>query len=198
MRNRTIVAMLAAALTLSACGDTTAPVKDIELTDAQVSDMMDALSAIGAFDTGIMRTSAYRAGTPTALLTSPVDETVNCPNGGSTRTQGSVTMNDAMTQISAAVTQSYSACKATSSSNTVWTFNGAPNIKVNFSMTFNEATGAYTMTGTEVGALDISSTAGSGRCNINVSMSFSGNDNTGAHSGSVTGSVCGHTVNETM
>lgn len=196
MTKRTIVAALAAVLTLSACGDSTAPAA-IQLTDAQAEDLMEALALVGGATAFSQQAAEYRA-SATQLLTMTVDQTDACPNGGTYRMQGTFTGNDAGTSATAAITQSYNACKAMSSNDVLWTFNGAPNIVINFTMTSNPTTGAFTMNGTQKGAIDASSSVGSGRCAIDLTYSMQGNDNTGAMNMSVTGSVCGRTITVTI
>lgn len=190
-------ALLAAVLTLAACGGGTEPTKQLDLTEAQAEDMMDALSAVGAFSGMYRQTAGYGAGR-TALVTVTVDDTTPCPNGGTLRTQGTFNSDDAGSSFSANVTQSYAGCKATSSSGTLWTFNGAPNIATTFTMSFSESTGAYSMNGTQKGALDVASSVGSGRCNIDLTYTASGNDTTGQYTASISGTVCGRTISVTV
>ena len=195
MKHTVIAAALAAAMVLSACSDSTAPAA-IQLTDAQAEDLMEALASVGS-PTGLSRRSAeYRQGLSTQLATITIDESEPCPNGGTRRTQGTFNINDAGTQATADFTHGYTNCQATSPNNVLWTFNGAPNVAFDFSMTFNEATEEYSMSGTQKGAVDASSSLGSGRCVIDLTYSATGN----AEAGTVTvsGSVCGRTISVTV
>lgn len=197
MKSRTIAVALAAALTLSACSDSTAPAA-IQLTDAQAEDMMDALAAVGALAATSRQTAEYRQNATTQPFTLTIDETEPCPNGGTHRVQGTFTGNDAGTQASASITQGYTGCKATSGSGTLWTFDGAPNVKFDFNMTTDPTTGQFSLNGTQKGAIDVSSSAGSGRCAIDLTFSASGNEQTGAATATVSGLVCGRTITMTV
>lgn len=208
MTKRILAAAFAAfALTLSACGgDSKTPLgPTIELTEEQSDDMMDALSVIGLFDGGTFGFSTSAASmvaalkNPTiALATVSVDEQYDCPAGGSYRQQGNFTGNDAGTSFSMNLSQTYTSCAGESSTGTVWTFNSAPSITTTLTANMNQSTGAFTITGTNNGAFNVSSSVGSGSCVINLSLSITGNDNSETFSGSVTGSVCGRSVSQTL
>lgn len=202
MMQRTVVSAFAAAtLGLSGCGGTesTEPTALINLTEAQVADMMEALAAVSdvAGEIGFGKATAGSMAAIIAAATITTDETEPCPAGGNQRMQGTVTFNDDFSQLSMAVTQTPQSCAAVSGSGTTWTFTGAPNIVSNLQMSTNESTGVFTLSGTQIGALEVSSTAGSGRCPINITMNLSGSL-LGTVSGSVTGTVCGQTFNETI
>lgn len=139
MKTKSVVTLLSA-ISLAACGGGTEP-KVIQFTQAQVEDMMDALATLGTFDTGpgFARASALSNADVLAAFTTTLDETEPCPAGGTQRLQGTVTGDDAGTQITGQITQTFQACRATGSSGKTWTFNGAPSLVANFSMSFNEA-----------------------------------------------------------
>lgn len=192
MSNPFIRSLAAASLAFSlvACGsdDSTGP--QLDLTDAEVQDMIDALEAIGSFDVGVSVASAALRNPDVALYTFTMDESEPCPEGGTIRIQGTVSGADDGTSASANLTESFTNCAARSpNSNTLWTFNGAPNIKIMMNSTYNNNTGAYTGNGTVTGALSASSTAGNGNCSFNITMNFQGTNN--SESGSVSGTVCG-------
>lgn len=191
MIRRSLSAALFALFALSACSDGNAP-DALQLTEAQAEDLMEALSSVGAV--GLMRQDAYRVGDNTQAITVTVDETEPCPNGGTARVQGTFNANDAGTQMTAALVQSYSACKATSNAGRMWTFDGAPNVASNITMTANETTGAFSMNGTQKGAIDASSDIGSGRCVLDLTYTATGNEITGSFSMTMSGSVCGRTI----
>jgi len=172
------------AFTLAACGDSTGP--RANLTEEQVSDMLDAMSAVSSFG------SVPGAGM--AVVT--VSETVDCPNGGTATASGSVNENQAAGTATVQVTQSFSGCKATSSSGRVWTFDGNPNIVTSMSTTYNQTTGAFSITGTQIGGIRVASDLGSGSCDINLSITFTGDAD--SFSGSINGSACGHTIQQSM
>lgn len=197
MRHTFAVAVLTAALTLSACKDSSGPAA-LSLTEAQAEDMMEALASVGAATSLSQRAAEYRQGPTVQLATITLDESQPCPGGGTNRTQGTVTSNDAGTQLSASLTQSYSACKATSPNGVLWTFNGAPNLKFDFSMSVNETTANYTMNGTQKGAIDAASSIGSGRCVIDLTFTASGNLQTSTGTATVSGTMCGRTISMTV
>lgn len=192
--SRAIVA--AVAVTLSACGSSTAP--DAHLDSAEIEDMMDAMSALGAFSfdpTGFSRGTAYSVVTQSAVVT--VTDSYPCPEGGTVNVSGSYDINENTGNFSSQVTQGYSSCKASSASGRQWTFNGDPNVLMNMNMTFNQTTGAMTMSGTQTGGIRFSSNGASGRCSINLSFSTSLND-VGEATGTVTGTVCGESVSHSL
>jgi hypothetical protein len=191
---------------LAACGDGKGPAL-ISLDEAQAEDLMDALAQAGAFDAGagLSVASAARASNAAvvahAVFTTTVSASGPCPNGGTAGVNGSMTMNDnnaPTITMTMEVAQSFSACRSTSTEGNLWTFSGAPNITSNFSMTMNETTGIFSMTGTQKGALDVTGPEGSGRCPIDISFTFSGNDQAGTFSGSLTGTVCGVSISQTV
>ena len=181
------LAVASLALTFTACGDSTAP--NLELTEDQVADMMDALTTAGLAGYG-------STGSNFAVVT--IDRTVDCPEGGSASVNASYDDGSTGTTVTMSITQGFSNCKATSSQGRMWTFNGNPNIVSTFTATSNETTGAFTFSGTQKGGITASSDLGSGACGWDVTYSFSGNDNTGAFSGSVTGTVCGRSVSQSI
>jgi hypothetical protein len=186
-----------AAVVLAGCSDSTAP-DPIQLTEAQAEDLMAALATIGS-PTGLsQRMARYRQGDNTALITITVDEQAPCPDGGTYRVQGTLSGNDAGTEATISTTQSYANCKATSDNDVLWTFNGAPNIQTSVTMTSNPTTGAFSLTGTQQGAIDAASTLGTGRCAIDLTYSFTGNEQTETGTISVSGSVCGRNVTVTV
>ena len=193
-----IAAALAALLSLSACKDSSGP-DSIQLTDAQAEDLMEALASVGS-DGGELarRSAAFVAGPDAAFLQIPVDETEQCPGGGTVRQQGTLDVNDTFTQMTANVTNSYTGCKATSPQGVLWTFDGAPNIAFAFTVTSDATTGNYTISGTQKGAVDASSSIGSGRCAIDLTYTGSGNSETQTGSATVSGTACGRTINVTV
>lgn len=189
MPNRLIrsLAVASLALTFTACGDSTAP--NLELTEDQVADMMDALSTAGLAGFG-STTGNF------AVVT--INESVECPNGGTATVNASIDDGNTGTTVTMSITQGFSNCKATSSQSRLWTFNGNPNIVSTFTATSNEQTGAFSFSGTQKGGITASSDLGSGACSWDVTYSMSGNNNTGQFSGSVTGTVCGRSVSQSV
>jgi len=181
---RATIAALACAL--AACGDSTAP--EANLSTEQINDMMEAMSATGAFTFG---SATGQAPANASVVT--VSETVDCPNGGTYSMSGSANSNDLTGSFTAQFTQTYTACKVTSSSGALWTFSGNPNVVTNISATVNPTNGAFTLTGTQVGGISFSTDGASGTCSINLSMSLSSTIE-GTVAVNVSGKVCGKTV----
>lgn len=187
-----------AAFTL-ACGDSTAP----KLSEAQVQDMADALFAVAwsgdaAAPGGTsMSASPFGEFKPTsANATVNVSQTVDCPNGGTAGVNGTATSDDAAGTFSATVTQTFTACSATSSQGRVWTFTGNPNIVTSISASSNQTTGAFSMTLTQVGGVKFESDLGAGACAINLTYTLSGNQT--SLSASLNGSACGRNISQTI
>lgn len=179
---------------VAACGKDNPLAPDADLTQAQVEEMMDAMSAIGSFSP-----IGFNVQSPdqVALIVSQFSESADCPNGGTMSMNGSMNINETTGNFTAQFTNNYSNCKATSSAGRVWTFNGDPNISQTMSFTSNQTTGAMQMTGTQSGGLNFSSNGASGRCSISISYSVS-ISGTGTETGTVTGTVCGKSVSQSL
>ena len=189
MRTRHLrsLAIASVALTFAACGDSTGP--NVTLNDEQVADMMDALANAGV------------AGfTPPVgnLAVVTFNQSVDCPNGGSMSLAASIDENATTGAFSMTMTQGFSGCKSASSNGRVWTFNGKPNIVSTFNGTDNPTTGAFTLNGTQKGGISFSSNLGNGACDFDVTFSMSGNETTGQFTGSMSGTVCGRSVSQSL
>ncbi len=172
-----------AAFTL-ACNDSTGP--SANLSQEQVGDMLTAMSAVAAF--------GPTPGTAMAVVT--LSQTVDCPNGGSASVDGTVNTDETAGTATVQITQGFSACKATSAHGRVWTFDGDPNIVTNVSASHNETTGEFSMTASQVGGIKFASDLGSGSCQINLTFTTSGNGD--SFTGSVSGSACGHNIQQSV
>ena len=184
------------ALTL-ACGDSTGPAR---LSEEQVVDMLDAMSAVAYTGdipggTSLSRASLW-AVPQTANATVSVSQTVSCPNGGNASVSGTATDNPDAGTATAHIVQSFAACAATSSEGRVWTFNGDPNITTDLNSTYNESTGAFSMTVTQVGGVRFASNLGSGACQVNLTLTMSGDED--SFSATMSGSACGHTIEQSI
>lgn len=183
-----------AAFTL-ACGDSTGP---SILSEEEVGDMLEAMSAVASFG-DVPGASFSMAGSAASVklanATVSVSETVDCPNGGSASVSGTANDNEAGT-VTVQITQTFNSCAATSSEGRVWTFNGNPNIVTNVTSTYNETTGAFSMTATQVGGIQFASNLGSGSCQINLTFTMNGNAN--SVSGSLSGNACGHNIQQSF
>ena len=191
------VSVALAAFTL-ACGDSTGP----NLSEAEVIDMLDAMSsvsALAAVPVPGMGMSALRASsTPTANATVTLSETVDCPNGGTATVNGTATDNEAngTATLVAQITQGFSGCAATSTEGRLWTFNGNPNIVTNLSASSNETTGAFSLTLSQAGGIRFESDLGSGTCQINLTMTLSGNET--SLTANVDGTACGRRIQQSV
>lgn len=182
------------ALTL-ACGDSTGPVN---LSEEQVGEMLEAMSAVSYIGEGIpgsASTGGFGAALQLANATVSVSETVECPNGGSASYSGSVTDNEDGSG-SAEITQSFSDCAGTSAQGRVWTFNSDPSIVTTLSVSYNETTGAFSMTASQAGGIRFASDLGSGRCDVDVTFTMSGTQN--SLSASVSGEACGRSIQRSI
>lgn len=178
-----------------ACGDSTGP--NANLSEAEVSDMLDAMSAVASFGSDPQASSGGSgASLQMSNLTVNVSQTVSCPSGGSTSVSGTATYDEAAGTMTTQVTQTFSSCAATSSEGRVWTFNGNPSIVTNVSASYNETTGAFSMTATQVGGIRFSSNVGSGSCQINLTLTISGDQDSFA--GTLSGSACGHDIEQSI
>lgn len=184
-----------AAFTL-ACGDSTGL---SNLSEEQVGDMLDAMSAVSyAANVEIPGAAFSRASlklAPTsANATATVALSVDCPNGGTATYNGSVDSDEEAGTMAAQVNQAFNGCAGTSSEGRVWTFTG--NVATGMNATYNEATGAFSMTATQIGAIQASSNLGSGTCALNLTMTLSGTQN--SFSLSVSGSACGRNIEQSI
>ena len=188
--------LMFAALTL-ACGDSTGP--QARLTEEQVSDMLDAMSVVASFgDVPGAGMAADPLGTVTAMAnaTVSVSQTVDCPNGGTASVNGTATDDPTAGTMSAQITQNFTGCRATSESGRLWTFDGNPNIVTSVSASYNETTGAFSLTATQVGGIRVASDVGSGSCQVNLTLTMSGNET--SFTGSLNGSACGHNIQQSV
>jgi hypothetical protein len=179
-----------------ACGDSTGL---SNLSEEQVGDMLDAMSAVSYEGTVPVPGAAFsraslRFAPQTANATVTVSETVDCPNGGSASYNGSVDSDEVAGTMSAEVNQGFNACAAPSSEGRVWTFTG--NVASNLEASSNEAAGTFTMTATQVGAIQASSNLGSGSCAINLTLTMSGTQT--SMSVSLSGSACGRNIQQSF
>jgi hypothetical protein len=181
------LAALSLVLTAAACGDSTAP--NVELTEEQIDDMMDAMAAAGS--PGFVPP----VGT---LAVVTVTETADCPNGGTTTLSGTLDDNVNTGAFSMTITQGFTNCRSTSSSGRVWTFNGKPNIVTTMTGSENLTTGAFSFSGSQTGGITFSSDLGSGSCDFDVTITMTGNNNTEQFSGSISGTVCGRNISQSL
>jgi hypothetical protein len=105
-----------------------------------------------------------------------------CPSGGSITLNGSYSGTDTSATIN--IVETINNCMDTSI-----TMNGNPNVVVTGTFTNSTATAAQDIT--VVGGF----TVGSNNCTVNATYLFTGNNNTGAFSESIVGSICAVALN---
>lgn len=191
---RALVAALAVAV--SACGDSPLG-PEADLSQEEVEEMMDAMSAVGAFSFFPTGFSVQSLDGTVAAIVTPFNESGDCPSGGTVSTNGSINVNETTGNFTAQYTSNYNNCKAPSSTGRVWTFNGDPNISNTMTFSSNQSTGAYTVSGTQSGGLRFSSNGTSGRCSISLNWTMTTNAS-GISSGNLTGTVCGESVSQSI
>lgn len=188
-----LAAVAALSLGATACGgdkddEATGPTGN--LSKAEVEDAFSALAAVGLFDFGFgsdQMPTAVGLSAQTGSTTITLDETEPCPAGGTLRVTGSISVNSSTGQATADIRQTHAACKATSETGRVWTFNGNPNLRLQM----NSSTTGFT--GSMTGGFTYSSNGASGSCTANITF------NANAQGiGSVSGTMCGQSVSESF
>jgi hypothetical protein len=135
-------------------------------------------------DTNLL--AASRAALPHTTLPA---YTFNCPSGGTIVVNGSFTETTSGTTISSTmdVVETINNC-----SDHGFTMNGNPNVTIIGTVTFSGTVD------TDVISITGGFTAGSNSCSINETITGTFNSATDTESGSMSGSVCGVTVNGTF
>jgi hypothetical protein len=195
-----------AAIGLAACGGDGATAPEADLTPAEAADVLEALTTVSSLSNvgleALTTVSSLSNVGPVALrsvdlktlrslgsqpaLTEQLDESIPCPEGGSTRARGAVTVNDATGAATIDVRQTYTDCAVRTESNRTWTINGDPDIRTIFSST------ASSFTGSLRGAVVATSAGTSGRCTVDVTMSLT------ASAVIISGTVCGESVADSI
>lgn len=194
-----VLAAAAVALGVSACGgdDPTGPVGDA-LSQAEAEIMMEALAEAGGLVVGGFGGQAAPARAPFGPVT--VDETMSCPDGGTIAVSGSFSgesNDDGTGTVEYDFTQIHQGCRATADADgSVWTFDGDPEVTVDMLMAVTET--SFDLDGTQSGAVSWANGDRSGTCQIDVTYAFSGSESGQTFSGSVSGTVCGHQVSESV
>ncbi len=181
-----------AAIGLAACGGDGATAPEADLTPAEAADVLEALTTVSSLsNVGPVALRSVDLKTLRSLesqpaLTEQLDESIPCPEGGSTRARGAVTVNDATGAATIDVRQTYTDCAVRTESNRTWTINGDPDIRTIFSST------ASSFTGSLRGAVVATSAGTSGRCTVDVTMSLT------ASAVIISGTVCGESVADSI
>lgn len=178
-----------------------------ELTQQETVEMLDALAAVGSFSFGLSGASYSIVDGPQAALIAasavPVsetfDETESCPQGGSVRfdgeVNGDVDQETGAADLTFSMVQSHMDCVASSESGTTFTFSGAPSITTTMDLT-STSDGSFQIDGSQDGTLGWETSGKSGSCGFDLTFEFSGSAN--SFSGSISGTACGNSINETF
>jgi hypothetical protein len=129
----------------------------------------------------------------TCAVTCPIDERLDCPAGGAAANKGQVagTLDGELSgEAALAATQTYSACKP----NAGLTIDGAPSTTAAGTARFAKGQLADGQAVRIAGAVSyVSTTDGSGRCDVDVRVTFDR-----SLKGSATGTACGQSVDVTF
>lgn len=185
------VAILSLALAACSSDSATGP-EEANLTQTEIADVYEAINAVGGFSLNFFGGITLRDGAALmdAALTETLDETESCPEGGTTRVRGSVTVNETTGSGSLDMRQSYTNCAVEASSGRVWTLNGDPDIRTRLTVGVSASTQQLSITGTQTGAFRFSSNGTTGRCTIDLRATLT------ETSYSITGRVCGQNYSE--
>ena len=184
---------LTAMLTLAtACGgddddDTTGPSGD-SLTTAEFTSMTQAMAQVMLFAPVGFGSGAI------AAQTSPVDETIPCPQGGTVRFQGTVGAGGTpqAPTVTMDLNQAFNGCKASGEDGTLFTFSGTPTLDINLNVT---QTGGFSISFQNGGNIGWATGSKEGTCGINTSVTATATANYVVTSGNLTGTMCGRSVN---
>ncbi|MGD2068818.1 MAG: hypothetical protein PVI57_09130 [Gemmatimonadota bacterium] len=188
---------------LVACGDdSSGPGNEgDQLTEAEATVMIEALVAAGGFAFGTL--GGGPAAAPGKVVFGPItlELTENCPRGGTIGIQGTysgdVDNETGLGTASFQFVQSHNACSAEAPSDgSIWTFNGSPDITIDFNYTIGAT--SFSLDGSQTGGIAFSGAGKTGTCAIDLDYDFSGSQDGTTFSGSVSGSVCGISVSETV
>lgn len=191
-----VAAALALVVGVAACSDDDDPTgPGAELSAEEADLMMEAWAELGGLGGPFLAMGGYEgAPTPDGVLYSTsgsedFNQQNDCPQGGTITYNG--TMTWAENHISWDLTNTADNCQSNDSEGNTWTFNGGVNTDFEFTGDQNQ----FQMNGSQQGSLSFSSDVGSGSCDVNVSYSAQGDENSGT--AEVSGSVCGHDVSHT-
>mgnify|MGYP003573483402 FL=1 len=194
---------LLASMALTACGEDPLSVNSGDISEAEAAAIAEFLLSStyeNAFST--VQTSPEGPQLVPFSFSTQADLDAPCPLGGSVAISAAVTISgDTELEggtISMSMTQVHSACVARQESTGIqFTLSGNPNIVASFDAS-SDTSGQMSVSGGLDGALGWETAEGSGNCVIDLSYTASGNENAGAISASVSGSVCGVSVSQDM
>ena len=194
------------ALGLAACGGGFTASGDA-LTESEAADLAEGLVENGFAGFGGAAGAPSRAPSmPAANVTVTLDDTAPCEGGGTVALKGSLSVNVNQAGTSGTFGFDYtvapSGCQLIAGGKT-FTINGDPNIKANGDFSFTSGTNTETFEGSlnYDGKFGWTSSDGrAGACGVdltaNYDFTFGGTTTTGT--ATLTGSVCGVTVNRSV
>jgi len=192
----------ALALGLAACGDFTS--SGDPLSESEAADLAAEIVEGGFVGFGAQGAAPQGApGEAAARVTITLNDTAPCDGGGTVAVAGTMTADVNQTTGAGTFEFNYSvapsACQVTTSGGKTFTLTGDPNIQVqgNFNWSETSADGSLTYDGKFKWT---SSDGRSGACGVNLEATYDFNFGTTGSSGTATlsGSVCGVTVNRTI
>ena len=197
--------LLLAFAPLAACSDSaTGPTGD-ELTEEESAAMLEAFTGVAAFAAPPTQPDQQASVAPASVAAQVVtlsfsfDEERPCPEGGLAVLSGSVDGEVDSETGEGTFNFSYSlapdGCVAThQESGRTFTFTGDPDVDVTMDLEITQT--SVTATGSHEGRIAWESEGESGTCPLDISFNFSGAET--ALSGSVSGSVCGFSVERSI
>ncbi|HSR40958.1 MAG TPA: hypothetical protein VLL48_02270 [Longimicrobiales bacterium] len=197
--------LLIALAPLSACSDgPTGPTGD-ELTEEESAALMEAFASLSAFAAPPTQPDQQASMAPASMAAQAItleftfDEDHPCPQGGQANLSGSVNGEFDSETGEGTFGFSYSldpdGCVVVHApTERTFTLTGAPDVDVTMDLTITQT--AVTASGGHEGRIAWESEGESGECPIDVTFDFSGEET--ALSGTVSGSVCGYSVERTI
>jgi hypothetical protein len=205
MNRIAIIASLYAVVGLTACKDFTA--SGDPLTQAEANALAEAIMNEGFPGTGGVGTAPAAApgaqAAPADRITITLNTSGPCEGGGTVGLAGSMTFDGSQQTQTGTLeydfTMTPNACVVTAEGNKTFTLTGDPNLRAEGSMDFSPTgfQGDFTYKGKFAWT---SSDGRAGACGVNLEshVAISGNGTSGTASATLTGSVCGVTVNKNV
>lgn len=194
---------------LVACSDDPTGVTG-ELTEQEAAELAEVIFTQGFdFSTSTFDDASTFSGAPDLQAVAGVPfgpitlgpEDVPCEFGGVVTVEGTiegdVDQETGAGTMDLSLTQVHDDCGVRSDSGTNFTLNGNPETGMDLGFDMAE-TGEFTMAGTFGGGIAWLTSDRSGTCSIDLSIDASGNAETEELSGTVTGTVCGRSIDETI
>lgn len=191
---------LAACSDFTSSGDPLSETEAAELAEALVAEGFAGFGSFGAAPMGAPGESAER-------VTITLDDTAPCEGGGTVTLKGSMTADFNQTTGAGTFEFNYtvapSGCEVATSGGKVFTITGDPNIKATGDFSWSETSTGSSFEGslTYEGKFKWESSDGrAGACGVDLKANYDFNISGTGSSGSATlsGSVCGVTVNRTV